>query len=225
MPGKRPDIATAQKQRQQPNIRLSCSSDGVRGMNSKYDGACKRSEEETSTAPQVGTPEADGAQEMASIGNRCVPPLTGSALPLPRRGLQQGKEEEEAQRPRPWVIQKYLRPKGPLSWYVENVDVLFECPGSSFVLETNRVGIAEALQPFLGWCYAFLVYGAEGTCSVCFWFFHRFLYTAPVKPSKQIVSTTGGQRVTTSCASPCTPGHDPNQHPIICWLLSVVRWL
>lgn len=129
---KRPDTAPAPEQ-QQPlppqelNAKISCNSDGDLRTKFKHDGASQRTGEESHTVPEARAPEADESRAMASFGDRAVPPcfdpLKKNALQLPRRGLFGEEHGEEVPRPRPWAIQKYVRSKGPLAWYVASVGV------------------------------------------------------------------------------------------------------
>lgn len=112
----RPDTETARGQRQplppqQPNVPLSFGGDdrALGGASSEHRGAYQQIESKAGVAPEVGAPEATGAREM-------TPMAEFSALQLPRRALFGEAKAEVVPRPRPWAIQNYLRPKGPLAW-------------------------------------------------------------------------------------------------------------
>lgn len=75
----------------------------------------QKTEKENEVAPDTGT-----------LGDRSVPTCsinTERALQFPRPSVLGGKAEV-VRRTRPWAIQKFLTPKGPLAWYVEKMRVL-----------------------------------------------------------------------------------------------------
>eukprot|EP00752_Nemacystus_decipiens_P013077 g11566.t1 len=151
----RPDTAAQQDERSlppdEPNVGRSCNNDGALGARVKDD-----------VGPQAGAPAADEAEAMASADDHAMPPCSKSpkenVFLLSRRGLAREERPEEVQRPRPWAIQKYVRPKGPLAWVVRvvwrrNQDPfcwILSVPDPAITSDISRGGV-RSIAGRVGW--------------------------------------------------------------------------